>query len=519
MKLEAFSIAWFYFCINVCFSNGRPVSGNDIGINNIPPVRAVNLGGWLVTEGWMRPSLFDAIPNNDFLDGTRMQFKSVALGTFLHAENGGGTNVVANGTAETDWETFRLWRINETTFNLRVSSGKFVGLRNGIDVVAVADAPAVTETFEFHRNPHDFNRLRIKASNGFFLQVKSKELVSADYEGDGGWGDENPSVFLITNGGKLRNEYQMRGEYQITNGYGPLLAPKVMKEHWNTFVVENDFKFIKKIGLNAVRVPVGWWIAYDPNPPKPFVGGSLLALDKAFSWAEKYGIKVIINLHAAPGSQNGWEHSASRDGSQEWGKTNHTIQQTIHVIEFLTARYAKSPSLYAVELINEPRSPGVSLDTLSKFYRAGYDVVRKHSQTAYVVWSNRLAGPHQPRELFDLAKGLNKIVIDVHMYNLFTSFFDGLTVQEHIDYVYNNRSAELKEITTPDGPLVFIGEWVAELPAGINATKDDRIRFGEAQLQVFGRATFGWAIWGLRNVEKNKYWNLEWMINNGYIKF
>jgi len=30
-------------------------------------VRAVNLGGWLVTEGWMKPSLFDGIPNKDFL--------------------------------------------------------------------------------------------------------------------------------------------------------------------------------------------------------------------------------------------------------------------------------------------------------------------------------------------------------------------------------------------------------------------------------------------------------------------
>ncbi|XLR31648.1 hypothetical protein S83_059548, partial [Arachis hypogaea] len=31
------------------------------------PVRAVSLGGWLVTEGWIKPSLFDGIPNKDFL--------------------------------------------------------------------------------------------------------------------------------------------------------------------------------------------------------------------------------------------------------------------------------------------------------------------------------------------------------------------------------------------------------------------------------------------------------------------
>ena len=32
-----------------------------------PRIRAVNLGGWLVTEGWIKPSLFDGIPNKDLL--------------------------------------------------------------------------------------------------------------------------------------------------------------------------------------------------------------------------------------------------------------------------------------------------------------------------------------------------------------------------------------------------------------------------------------------------------------------
>jgi hypothetical protein len=31
------------------------------------PLRAVCLGGWLVTEGWILPSLFDGIPNKDLL--------------------------------------------------------------------------------------------------------------------------------------------------------------------------------------------------------------------------------------------------------------------------------------------------------------------------------------------------------------------------------------------------------------------------------------------------------------------
>lgn len=48
----------------------------------------------------------------------------------------------------------------------------------------------------------------------------------------------------------------------------------------------------------------------------------------------------MIDLHAVPGSQNAMAHSGSRDGmSQDWGKTDDTIQETVDAIEFLTARY------------------------------------------------------------------------------------------------------------------------------------------------------------------------------------
>lgn len=68
----------------------------------------------------------------------------------------------------------QLWRINETTFNFRVFNKDFVGLDvngNGTQVVAVSKTPGSSETFEIIRKPDDLRRVRIKAPNGFFLQV------------------------------------------------------------------------------------------------------------------------------------------------------------------------------------------------------------------------------------------------------------------------------------------------------------------------------------------------------------
>lgn len=167
-----------------------------------------------------------------------------------------------------------------------------------------------------------------------------------------------------------------------------------------------------------------------------------------------------------------------------------------------------------MELINEPLSPGVSFETVTEYYKAGYAAVRKHSSTAYVVMSNRL-GPSDVTELLPLAGGLERAVIDVHYYNLYDDIFQSMTAQQNIDYVYNQRKGEVSAVTTANGPLSFVGEWVAEWKVA-NATKEELQRYANAQLEVFGRATFGWAYWTLKNV--NNHWSLEWMINNGYIK-
>jgi len=57
------------FSMILSMTHGRP-------INPEFRVKAVSLGGWLVTEGWMKPSLFDAIPNKDFLVSSYFAFIS-----------------------------------------------------------------------------------------------------------------------------------------------------------------------------------------------------------------------------------------------------------------------------------------------------------------------------------------------------------------------------------------------------------------------------------------------------------
>ena len=50
-------------------------------------------------------------------------------------------------------------------------------------------------------------------------------------------------------------------------------------------------------------------------------------------------MKVIADLHVVRGSQNGNDHSRTRDGFQEWGDSN--IKDIVAIIDFLAKRFNK----------------------------------------------------------------------------------------------------------------------------------------------------------------------------------
>ncbi|CAN1216284.1 Probable glucan 1,3-beta-glucosidase A [Linum perenne] len=437
------------------------------GLPEDSKVKGVNLGGWLVVEGWIKPSLFDGIPNGDML----------------------------------------LWRISASEFQLRTSQGLFLNCEGeGCAVSATANSSSEGKAFYIERNSN--NRVHFKLSSGAYLQATKGNQLTADYPGTPGW-DDNAATFDMT---IVSNN--LHGDYQLAKGYGHNQAKEVLQKHRNTFITVEDFKFLYRHGINTVRIPVGWWVAFDPDPPDPFIGGSLEALDNAFTWAQAYDIRCIIDLHAAPGSQNGMEHSASNDGTVGWPTSQSYISQTLHVIDFLASRYGDHPSLLAIELLNEPSAASVPLDILVSYYSQGYQIVRKHSPSAYVIVCQRI-GNADPLELYKANIGPHNVVVDLHYYNLFDVFFVNMSAPENIDFIYKSRETQLAALNSANGPLVFIGEWVNEWNV-TSGSQNEYQKFGKTQLEVYNEASFGWAYWTLKN--DRKHWDFEWNIRNNYLQ-
>ena len=124
-----------------------------------------------------------------------------------------------------------------------------------------------------------------------------------------------------------------------------------LKEHRDTYMTEEDFKQIADFGLNMVRLPVPYQVFGD----RPPLVGCIEYVDRAFDWAEKYGLKILLDLHTVPGSQNGYDNGGNT-GVCKWCKNPDEVEFALTVLDRLAKRYGKRNGLFGIEVLNEPIS-------------------------------------------------------------------------------------------------------------------------------------------------------------------
>lgn len=168
-------------------------------------------------------------------------------------------------------------------------------------------------------------------------------------------------------------------EYTLTKKLGPEKSYELLREHYESWVTEETFARIAKLGFDHVRIPIGFWAVKtwegDPYVPKLSMGYFLQGLE----WARQYGLRVNVDLHTAPQSQNGWNHSG-RQGAVHWlakGTTNSTIQihQILEIIDVLSQiavapRYKNTIQIFGV--LNEPNMRSMEVHQLVRFYDSAY---------------------------------------------------------------------------------------------------------------------------------------------------
>lgn len=161
---------------------------------------------------------------------------------------------------------------------------------------------------------------------------------------------------------------------------GPTKADAFWQQYRNTYVTRDDIQNIRAQGLNVVRVPLHWKF-FTPGNPEGF-----RLLDRVVGWCREAGLYVVLDLHAAPGGQTGYNIDDG-NGYPWLFRDAGAQQQTIDLWTRLAKHYAKDTTVLGYELLNEPipNYPGLDvlnseLEPLSKRITAGIRTVdRNHS--------------------------------------------------------------------------------------------------------------------------------------------
>lgn len=266
-------------------------------------------------------------------------------------------------------------------------------------------------------------------------------------------------------------------------------------QHRSNFITEADFLRIAHEGFNLVRIPVPYFIFGDR---KPFIA-AIDELDRAFNWAGAYGIKVLIDLHTAPDSQNGFDNGGL-SGVCKWAQEPEEVNYELSVLRRLAERYGKRSELYGIEVLNEPATQKmyasmtkryvprdvkmaqgnapITLDFLYQFYERAYRLLR------LILDDDKVIMFHDGFELgkweeFFTSHDFKNVVLDTHQYLMVAEMDGGALNPEAYELAINKIGDEIAQINkfVP----VVTGEWSlfnsytagVDTHGGINPTQQE----------------------------------------------
>lgn len=315
-----------------------------------------------------------------------------------------------------------------------------------------------------------------------------------------------------------------------------------LKAHRDHYITSRDFAYLAEKGINAVRLPVPFFVFEDVGP---YVACAEY-VDKAMKWAGNYGLKVLLDLHTVPGSQNGSDN-AGLCGIRQWADHPERVELALRTLERLALRYGQQDALWGIEVLNEPMpSDGalakLGVDFLDRyqpvdreaaklnasydwawlegFYREAYARVRRYLPVEKaVVFDDAFDIRHCAGWLAE-QKDWENVVLDTHQYIMMAAS----NAVEDILEIIKGRMAEEVAYGQARVPTI-VGEWSLfnSLPGLPEASGEERRKvyaaLSGAQMEAFGQCT-GWFYWCYKTHLDDPAWDcwdLGKAVSNGWM--
>ncbi|ODN03381.1 Glucan 1,3-beta-glucosidase [Orchesella cincta] len=298
-------------------------------------------------------------------------------------------------------------------------------------------------------------------------------------------------------------------EYKLTQHLGYAEAEKRLRSHWDTWVTEADIIKFKNAGLNHAT---GLLTLRTANHGFPEVGTMPSRLQAG---AGPHGLQVMMDLHGAPGSQNGNDHSG-QSGSIGFYYNDENLQRSVNVVRQI-ARWANASewrnTVSIIQTLNEPilwDDYDYRLGRLKDYYGMAYHAVREVNDLAVVAvhdafidLTNWYYFRDDPQYWW--------VMLDTHLYQVFGDEYQGLTCEQHAALAcrYRDRLGDANSKL-----WTVVGEWSLATPHSCNNQGD----IARQQIGVYENSGSGYFFWSHNNGQNWAEWSMKHSLDNGWIR-
>ncbi len=340
----------------------------------------------------------------------------------------------------------------------------------------------------------------------------------------GGWLVQE-SWLVPTDIGKTYGQIDMM--LDLANRFGKDGMYRLLDVYEDNWVSELDFKRIKDLGLNCVRIPftymnltnpikkVGDKYERTPYAELAVDESKFARLDWAIEMCKKYSLYAILDMHGAVGSQNGNDHSgdiAYPDGGRLWGddETGEICRaKTKEIWIAIANRYKNEPTVAVYDLMNEPgiKKNGNQTTTsrtheyFDELYKAIREVDKNHIISVESCWTS-----------FDLPNpakyGWENVIYQYHHYNWASS---GVANAAYYGQQITWNNLATKKYNVP----ILIGEfnvWPDSHKDKVKATGKESSQT-EAQawngvIELYCGLGWNFTTWNFKHAAKHSSWGL-----------
>ena len=339
------------------------------------------------------------------------------------------------------------------------------------------------------------NRLQLKGINAGQILLQegwmSPFALEPSKQADGG--------FVTDADGNLQypefTEEEFRAGLQSNPNLADYPLEELLQTYYRCFFTEEDFRIIREeLGFNTIRLPFYYLNILNEDLSLKAEAEAFAYLDWFVSNAAAQDLYVILDLHGAPGSQNGYEHSGTADQTAKLWDSRDYRAATVRLWEAVARHYTVTrPDLgvqiAAYDLMNEPtyQSRGVTTKECWDFFDKLYDAIRalgdSHVVTVEGCWD--FGSLPDPADY-----GWENVQYEYHWYNWWS---------DKLPYVLFHAYQDLSNIGRNYDVPVLIGEFT------VFENRDNWAK----ELALFDHRGYNWTIWNYKTTVTG-WWTSSW---------